>query len=220
MASKDIKRKTAQVFVLTDQENPSKIIGYYALNASSFAKESLRMETSKKLPFYPVPAVIIGRFAVDFLFTINSFCSKIKINKRIIKTCFIKILRMIKMLQHPVKTQIKGRKIMVLAKIEGDNDSVEEWFCFDTGSDVVVAPKEVLKKIGAKKIKNITAEGFAGKIDGELYSISMECGGVRVEEIEVYSSTENNRYLVGMNFVMWGELGFFFDRQQLTWLKE
>ncbi len=65
LATKDVKRKVSQVFVLVETKNSSKIIAYYSLSAASFARESLEEDLSKKLPYYPVPAVIIGRFAVD-----------------------------------------------------------------------------------------------------------------------------------------------------------
>jgi predicted aspartyl protease len=118
-----------------------------------------------------------------------------------------------------VETKIERFKIMLKAKLSGEKGVIEEWFCFDTGSDVLVAPVEALKKIGAKKIKSVTVEGFGEKIEGDLYSVVVECGGVKIEGIEAYASNKKN-YLIGMNFIMWGKLGFCFDRQQIIWIEE
>lgn len=63
-ASQDIKRRIARVFVAYISGS-SDIIGYYTISAASYNKESLPKEMAKKLPYYPVPAVIIGRFAIE-----------------------------------------------------------------------------------------------------------------------------------------------------------
>lgn len=63
-ASQDVRRRVAQVFVAVEDAS-RKIAGYYTLNATSFEKDSLPDELAKKLPHYPVPAVLIGRLAVD-----------------------------------------------------------------------------------------------------------------------------------------------------------
>lgn len=63
-ASQDLKRHVALVFVACAPESKS-IRGYYTLSAASFRKEGLPLEFAKRLPHYPVPAVIIGRLAVD-----------------------------------------------------------------------------------------------------------------------------------------------------------
>ncbi len=64
--SQDIKKRIARVFVASVLDT-SDIIGYYTISAASFKKESLPREMAKKLPYYPVPAAIIGRLAVDSL---------------------------------------------------------------------------------------------------------------------------------------------------------
>jgi len=63
-ASIDSKRRFAQVFVLVDKMKASQILGYYTLSSSSFSKEKLPETKAKKLPHYPVPAVILGRLAI------------------------------------------------------------------------------------------------------------------------------------------------------------
>ena len=62
-ASQDIKRKLAKVFVACQPR--SNVLGYYTLSAASFNKDSLPLEKGKKLPYADVPAVLIGRLAVD-----------------------------------------------------------------------------------------------------------------------------------------------------------
>ena len=64
LASQDIKRKVARVFVACEPEG-NEVKGYYTLSAASFKKEDLPAEIAKKLPHYPVPAAILGRLAVD-----------------------------------------------------------------------------------------------------------------------------------------------------------
>jgi ribosomal protein S18 acetylase RimI-like enzyme len=63
-ASQDVKRRVAQVFVLPG-DAPRRIDGYYSLSAASFGKAELPHELAKRLPHYPVPAVVLGRLAVD-----------------------------------------------------------------------------------------------------------------------------------------------------------
>lgn len=123
------------------------------------------------------------------------------------------------MRQYPIKTRTNGLKIEIWTTIKGKNGSFEGWFCFDTGSYTVVLPNKILKEIGAEKTTEITASGFAGNIKGDLYKISVECGGVEVEPVEAFSS-EKEYYLIGMNFITRGEFGFFFDRQQLFLITE
>ena len=62
-ASQDVRRRVAQVFVAAG-DTPGKIAGYYTLSAVSFEKDRLPDELAKKLPHYPVPAALIGRFAI------------------------------------------------------------------------------------------------------------------------------------------------------------
>jgi GNAT superfamily N-acetyltransferase len=63
-ASQDVRRRVAQVFVLTG-DTPHAIAGYYTLSAASFDRGELPEAQAKRLPHYPVPAAILGRLAVD-----------------------------------------------------------------------------------------------------------------------------------------------------------
>jgi predicted GNAT family N-acyltransferase len=65
LASQDLKRKAATVFVLIDLPD-LEVMAYYTL--SSFTLETTELEPSvaKKLPRYPLlPATMLGRLAVD-----------------------------------------------------------------------------------------------------------------------------------------------------------
>lgn len=63
-ASQDIKRDIARVFVAVRPEATT-VCGYYSLSATSFQRDELPAEQARKLPRYPVPAVLLGRLAVD-----------------------------------------------------------------------------------------------------------------------------------------------------------
>ena len=63
-AAQDGRRRTAQVCVATGGR-PQEIIGYYTLSAASFERDRLLAALARRLPHYPVPAVVIGRLAVD-----------------------------------------------------------------------------------------------------------------------------------------------------------
>lgn len=60
----DVRRRVARVFVGTDDDSET-INGYYTLNAASYEKVLMPTDEAKRLPHYPVPATLIGRFAVD-----------------------------------------------------------------------------------------------------------------------------------------------------------
>lgn len=63
-ASQDLKRRTASVFVAV---NGNTVIGFFTLSATAISRESLPAEIIKKLPKYPIPAVLLGRLATDVL---------------------------------------------------------------------------------------------------------------------------------------------------------
>jgi predicted GNAT family N-acyltransferase len=63
-ASQDVKRDVARVFVAVQAGAPT-VCGYYSLSAASFQRDSLPANQAKRLPRYPVPAVLLGRLAVD-----------------------------------------------------------------------------------------------------------------------------------------------------------
>ena len=62
-AGQDLRRRVARVFVAVGDQ-PTEIAGYYSLAATSIARESLPAADARRLPRYPVPAVL-GRLAVD-----------------------------------------------------------------------------------------------------------------------------------------------------------
>lgn len=63
-ATQDVKRDVARVFVALSG-NERRVQAYYSLSAASFDKEGLPPVLAKRLPHYPVPAVLLGRLAVD-----------------------------------------------------------------------------------------------------------------------------------------------------------
>lgn len=63
-ASQDVKRDVARIFVAVQAGAPT-VCGYYSLSAASFQRDSLPASQAKRLPHYPVPAVLLGRLAVD-----------------------------------------------------------------------------------------------------------------------------------------------------------
>jgi len=63
-ASQDMKRDVARIFVALEAGTAT-VCGYYSLSASSFQRDDLPTAQAKRLPRYPVPAVLLGRLAVD-----------------------------------------------------------------------------------------------------------------------------------------------------------
>jgi GNAT superfamily N-acetyltransferase len=55
----------ASVFVLTDTEAPSAILGYYTLGAAEADAANLSEADRRRLPRYPLPCFRMGRLAVD-----------------------------------------------------------------------------------------------------------------------------------------------------------
>ena len=64
LASQDVRRDVARVFVAVQGRSPA-VCGFYSLGASSFRREKLPAAQAKRLPHYPVPAALLGRLAVD-----------------------------------------------------------------------------------------------------------------------------------------------------------
>ncbi|MGX2975510.1 GNAT family N-acetyltransferase [Ursidibacter arcticus] len=64
-ASQDVKKKLTKCFVLVENKQ-SKIIGYYTLSALSVPISDIPQEKrNKNIPYPNIPAVLIGRLAVD-----------------------------------------------------------------------------------------------------------------------------------------------------------
>lgn len=55
----------ARTFVALPAEGSRKIAGYYACSASSFDPKELPIQLRERLPGYPIPAILIGKLAVD-----------------------------------------------------------------------------------------------------------------------------------------------------------
>ena len=64
LASQDMRRDVARVFVATGADAEA-VVGYYTLSAAHFQREALPADQAKRLPYYPVPGVLLGRLAVD-----------------------------------------------------------------------------------------------------------------------------------------------------------
>lgn len=63
--TQDIRRRVTNCFVVVEAV-PSQVAAYYTLSAASVALTELPSEVTKRLPRYPtLPAVRIGRLAVD-----------------------------------------------------------------------------------------------------------------------------------------------------------
>lgn len=71
-AGQDARRNVARVFVALDALREA-VVGFYTLSAASYRREDLPAELARKLPFYPVPAALIGRLAVDTRFQGRSY---------------------------------------------------------------------------------------------------------------------------------------------------
>lgn len=67
-ASQDMRNRMAICYTLVEQDK-SDILGYYTVSTTSVALTELPQELIKKYPKYPyVPAVLLGRLAVDVRF--------------------------------------------------------------------------------------------------------------------------------------------------------
>lgn len=55
----------AATHVLTDEEGPARILGYYTLAAAQLRLADLSPEDQRRLPRHPVPAARLARMAVD-----------------------------------------------------------------------------------------------------------------------------------------------------------
>ncbi len=68
-ARQDVKRKLAACFVIIDEKS-GKISGFYTLSSAGIAQRFVPDSFRKKLPksYNTLPAILIGRFAVDIEF--------------------------------------------------------------------------------------------------------------------------------------------------------
>jgi GNAT superfamily N-acetyltransferase len=64
-ATQDVRRDVARVFVISPQDEPSHVAGFYTLSAASVQCTELPAQIAKKLPRYPIPVALVGRLAVS-----------------------------------------------------------------------------------------------------------------------------------------------------------
>lgn len=61
--TQDIKRSLTRAFVLA-KAGEMTVQGYYTLSAAHIQRERFPPERARKLPHYPIPAVLLGRLAI------------------------------------------------------------------------------------------------------------------------------------------------------------
>jgi predicted GNAT family N-acyltransferase len=64
-ARQNHEKGIAKTFVAISRSNPLRIDGYYTVSASVIEFESLPESYQKGIPTYPIPAMLIGKLAVD-----------------------------------------------------------------------------------------------------------------------------------------------------------
>ncbi len=64
-AAKHQTQRVSRSFVLTDEVEPARILGFYTLSNSQIARGQLSADAAKALPRHPIPAVMLARLAVD-----------------------------------------------------------------------------------------------------------------------------------------------------------
>jgi ribosomal protein S18 acetylase RimI-like enzyme len=62
--SQNLKQNLIQAYVALEK-NSNRILGYYTLSSASISHSELPTEMAKKLPKYPIPAILISRLACD-----------------------------------------------------------------------------------------------------------------------------------------------------------
>ena len=64
-ALQNLKKNICVTTAAVAEDNPKKILGFYAASMGQVNFESLPEDLAKEIPHYPVPAMRIGRLAVD-----------------------------------------------------------------------------------------------------------------------------------------------------------
>jgi predicted GNAT family N-acyltransferase len=64
-ALQNLKKNISVTVVAVSEENPKKILGYYSVSMAQVNFKNLPTDLAKGIPRYPVPAMRIGRLAVD-----------------------------------------------------------------------------------------------------------------------------------------------------------
>lgn len=64
-AAKHQLQRISRTFVLVSETDPERILGFYSLSNCQIDREQLSPEVGKTLPRHPIPAVLLGRLAVE-----------------------------------------------------------------------------------------------------------------------------------------------------------
>ena len=56
---------SAQTFVITDEDQKDRVVGYHAIAAASIEHEDATDRAKKGMPRHPIPALLLARLAVD-----------------------------------------------------------------------------------------------------------------------------------------------------------
>jgi GNAT superfamily N-acetyltransferase len=64
-AARHQTQRISRTFVLVEGAHPGAIVGYYTLSNCQIAREQLAEQEARTLPLHPIPAVMLGRLAVD-----------------------------------------------------------------------------------------------------------------------------------------------------------
>ncbi len=68
-ARKEMQARASACFVLVEEAEPGRIVGYYTLSATTVLLSEIPQDLAKRLPRYPVlPATLLGRLARDVTF--------------------------------------------------------------------------------------------------------------------------------------------------------
>lgn len=62
-ASQDVKRKLANCFVLSDENQT--VVGFYTLSSDAISRELIPDSIPYKIPYPSIPVTLLGRLAVD-----------------------------------------------------------------------------------------------------------------------------------------------------------
>lgn len=55
----------AKTFVAVAQDDPSRVLGYYAVSAGAIDRENLPEQAARRFPGFPIPVARLARLAVD-----------------------------------------------------------------------------------------------------------------------------------------------------------
>lgn len=80
-ANKEAKQNISKTYIAHSEIEPQTIIGYYTISSYSVVLEALPSTLTKRLPNYPyVPAILIGRLAVDVRYHNQGFGRRLLVN--------------------------------------------------------------------------------------------------------------------------------------------